>query len=327
MAGTGVLASLGLGAAEERLYLHLLGTRAADPYHLALQLRLRVPAVTAALAALAGHGLVRAQGDGAWSALAPDVALEELLERRESELRRARTRLGELTRAYRQGREDPRGDGPAEVVCGRRSIAELWRTLQSRTRTQMRVLDRPPYVRRSDADTELALLARGVRARVVYHAGVLREAGRLEQIHAFAAAGEQARVHTELPLKLALLDERWALLPVSAGTELTSVLLVRPSTLLEALAGLFELYWAQAVRLPSPGGEGGGQVGGGGEGEAERQRRLLALLAAGLTDESIARQLGVSTRTVQRWVRELMDRFGARTRFQAGIQAARAELL
>jgi DNA-binding NarL/FixJ family response regulator len=37
--------------------------------------------------------------------------------------------------------------------------------------------------------------------------------------------------------------------------------------------------------------------------------------------------MGVSTRTVQRLIREFMDSCGARTRFQAGVQAAREELI
>ncbi|WP_248962429.1 helix-turn-helix domain-containing protein [Sphaerisporangium perillae] len=54
---------------------------------------------------------------------------------------------------------------------------------------------------------------------------------------------------------------------------------------------------------------------------------VLALPAAGLQDDAIARQLDVSLRTVQRRVRFLCDRLGARTRFQAGLFAARQNLL
>jgi DNA-binding NarL/FixJ family response regulator len=50
------------------------------------------------------------------------------------------------------------------------------------------------------------------------------------------------------------------------------------------------------------------------------------LLAAGLKDEAIARQLGVSLRTIHRRTGDLLDRLGARTRFQAGMQAARQGL-
>jgi DNA-binding CsgD family transcriptional regulator len=273
----------------------------------------------AALGALADLGLVErpVAGGAVWSAAAPDVALEELLLRRELELRRTRGRITELLRTYRRTSTGPEGE-LVEVITGRDSIAELWRSLQLGVRHQLRVLDKPPYIRRSDPELELAALGRGVRMRVVYESQVLRDPERVAEIQLYAGAGEQARVLPELPLKLALVDDRWALLPVSSGTELQSVLLVRPSSLLDALAGLFELYWSRAMRVPAADST---------DLPRDRHRQLLTLLAAGLTDESIARQMGVSTRTVQRWVRELMDRFGARTRFQAGIQAARADLL
>ncbi|MQA60571.1 MAG: transcriptional regulator TrmB, partial [Actinophytocola sp.] len=48
---------------------------------------------------------------------------------------------------------------------------------------------------------------------------------------------------------------------------------------------------------------------------------LLTLLAAGVKDETIARQLMISPRTVTRRVAELLDERGARTRFQAGALA------
>lgn len=40
-------------------------------------------------------------------------------------------------------------------------------------------------------------------------------------------------------------------------------------------------------------------------------------------DESIARQTGLSIRTLRRRMRRLLDLLGAQTRFQAGMQAAR----
>jgi DNA-binding NarL/FixJ family response regulator len=46
------------------------------------------------------------------------------------------------------------------------------------------------------------------------------------------------------------------------------------------------------------------------------------MLAAGLKDDAVARQLGVSKRTLDRRVQELMRNLGAWTRFQAGWLAA-----
>lgn len=47
----------------------------------------------------------------------------------------------------------------------------------------------------------------------------------------------------------------------------------------------------------------------------------------GSKDEALARQLGVSLRTVRRRVADLMDEFGATTRFQAGMEAVRRGLV
>ncbi|MFE7357241.1 response regulator transcription factor [Streptomyces sp. NPDC057543] len=52
-------------------------------------------------------------------------------------------------------------------------------------------------------------------------------------------------------------------------------------------------------------------------------RQLLTYLSGGLTDESIARELGVSERTVARRITRLQQMLGARTRFQLGVQASR----
>jgi DNA-binding NarL/FixJ family response regulator len=54
---------------------------------------------------------------------------------------------------------------------------------------------------------------------------------------------------------------------------------------------------------------------------------VLELLQLGLKDETIARQLGISLRTVRRRIAMVMDEVGATTRFQAGIEAARRGLI
>ena len=54
---------------------------------------------------------------------------------------------------------------------------------------------------------------------------------------------------------------------------------------------------------------------------------MLALLLHGLTDQAIGGQLGMSQRTVQRRVRQLMERAGASSRFQLGHAVAHRQWL
>ena len=82
---------------------------------------------------------------------------------------------------------------------------------------------------------------------------------------------------------------------------------------------LFETLWRLSVPLHRPEPELGSRP----DQPVLRDRQVLLMLAGGATDETIARQLGVSSRTVERRVRALLDRLGAETRFQAGAQAAR----
>ena len=66
----------------------------------------------------------------------------------------------------------------------------------------------------------------------------------------------------------------------------------------------------------------GTPIGDDAEGELDaRDATVLRLMAAGVTDAAIARQTGFSQRTVERRVRHVMERLGAQTRFQAGVQA------
>jgi DNA-binding NarL/FixJ family response regulator len=72
----------------------------------------------------------------------------------------------------------------------------------------------------------------------------------------------------------------------------------------------------------SEGGDGDASVRSGDEPDGDT-RNLLTLLAAGLTDDAIARSLGWSSRTTQRRLQRLMITLGASTRFQAALLATR----
>lgn len=315
----GLLVALGVPEPEERVYLHVLSRPGRTTERIAADLTLRDEQAARTLELLAERGLVCRRGARPqWSAAAPDVAVEALLLRREEELCRTRGRIGELMRTYHRARR-PSAAGLVEMVTGRAAIADRWRSMQEGARHDVLLFDKAPHIMRADPGVELPLLARGVRMRVVYEANAVRAPGRLAELREFIEAGEEARVLPELPCKLAVVDDRWAMLPVSNGAELRGALFVRPSSLLDALVAMFEVYWHRAPRVPDADDPG--------RAAGDRRSELLTLLSAGLTDDSIARHLGVSPRTVQRWVHELMDMLGARTRFQAGIQAARAGLL
>jgi hypothetical protein len=332
-----------LSRSEELVYLGLCRKGAMSAEELAGAERMDLDAVLQALLGLRIRGLVRGPGlDGAaaWSALAPDLALESTLARRERTERDSRDTLTRLLDGYlrERGLRDPLAAGLVEVVTGKEGVAEVWDTLQAGARTSVDVFDKPPFVQGDDEDPipELEMIARGVRARGVYERASLLDPAKLAEVQEMIAAGEAAVMVPELPFKLAVVDRRRALLPLGTGTELTAALMVRPSPLLDALIEVFETQFAKGMPVPravrsngrTEGPESGREASAEPAGDARAVwEGLLTMLSAGMTDEAIARQLGVSARTVQRRISDLMESLGSRNRFQAGVQAVRHGLL
>jgi DNA-binding CsgD family transcriptional regulator len=204
-----------------------------------------------------------------------------------------------------------------EVVTGKDHIARRFVHLEATAQREILVFDRPPYVlppgHATQRAAELELLARGVSVRCVYDRSCLDDSGGADLLTSLSRAGEQIRLAADLPVKVAIFDRAAALLPLSEESGDDRVVIIRRSTMLTVLVAFFEHVWRAAVPflLPEPA-----------RADSDDAGRLLSLLAAGLGDAAIGRQLRVSERTVGRRVRVLMDELGAASRFQAGAEAA-----
>ncbi|MEV8373235.1 LuxR C-terminal-related transcriptional regulator [Kribbella sp. NPDC056861] len=166
-------------------------------------------------------------------------------------------------------------------------------------------------------------IARGVRFRVVYGQPILSSSETLKAVKTSVANGEEARYLPHAPIDMILCDDRRAIITPSGirGGPAPSIVVYEPS-LLDSLLAVFESCWWLAVPL-SHGGDLSGPDSEVRGGLTDDQRLLLTLLAAGLTDESIARQLGVSERTVGRRLSRLQMMLGVNSRFQLGVQVTR----
>jgi DNA-binding CsgD family transcriptional regulator len=327
-----MLDAVGLSAEQQAVYLALLETSPAT----AGQLRDRVPGarIRPAIAALETAGLVsRLTGQPArYQPAPPDMALEVLVRAREQQLQQVRLEVARLAERFRAGHGLTRPEEVVEVVTTRDATLQRWEQLQRSARHEVRSFDRPPYA--SDIlvnDAEMAGLQAGKTFRAVYARAGLDLPGRLAAMRRYVAAGEQARVTADLPVKMFLADNALGLIPLERpdrADSADSALVIHSSSLLDTLSALFEKVWATAVPLRFGPGEDPrpaalDRIPADGDPGEPSQRTLLGLLAAGLTDEAIGRQLDWHPRTVQRHVRDLMTELGAQTRFQAGLQAAR----
>ncbi len=313
-----MLESVGLEETEEAVYLALLKGRGSTVDELALEVGAAPVRTRAAVARLRELGFVthRHGSPAKLSPVQPDVAVGALVARRRQE-------LGDVERAAMQLavqfpeelRTHP--DELVEVVVGRQAVVARFAQMAQRLEREMLVLDRPPYAQAvSEANgPEIDALGRGVSVRGIYSPEAFELPGAFEQARRAEEAGERARVHTDVPMKLVVIDARMAMMPMTANGDIESSLVIHSPMVVAALVRLFELLWRQACPLiewPRAG-----------NGRDDLDRELLALLGTGMKDEAIARELGISVRTLGRRVAALLDTLGARTRFQAGLQAYR----
>lgn len=274
---------------------------------------------------LEAKGLVsrRAGKEARFVPARPDIAIENLILDRQEELEKARVAAAQLAQTFQLPPGAPAPVELIEVMTGREAVTYRFAQLQRLAKREVLVFDKPPYVSPTaeQSHLELQLLERGVRYRAIYDQEALALEGQLQHLEDLAAAGEEARVLSGVPMKLAIADGTTGLIPLNmTGPGMEGALLVHPSSLLDALRMFFEELWRRAIPL------GGGQAQDATEGIADlgpEDHRVLSLLAAGLKDEVVARQMGVGVRTVRRRISDLMRLLGAKTRFQAGLQTAR----
>jgi Sugar-specific transcriptional regulator TrmB len=321
-----VLEALGLTTAEVALYMALINSPRSSVAELADSAELSEQQARHAAQELVRRGLAnRLPGSQPrYAAVAPDIALDPLITRREDHLRLARQASQELMAAFRESSGRTHPAELIEIVIGVENIASRVYHLHETARGQLRAFDRPPYAMPPGSTSGIAArrIKEGVSYRAVYSSEAVAWPGRIDgDIRTGCEQGEQARVRPHLPIKLLIIDDRVAFVPVNTGRrdEVEAALLIHPCDLFDALVALFELEWARALPLGSdPGGAASDQ----GHPDDDTAALLLGL-TAGLTDASLARSLGWSLRTTQRHLHRLMDDLGASTRFQAGLEARR----
>jgi sugar-specific transcriptional regulator TrmB len=323
-----LLAAVGLTGAEEAAYVLLIGEPRLTAADLADKLGLTSRRAQALLTELAAHGLVSRSlaNPPEYLAAPPDVVVPALVLRRQEELQRARLAAVALAeRARRVAARDELGPHVLELLSASKATEQRFEQLQQAAEHEVCALDRPPYPAQDGPPenlAELASLSRGVAYRAVYDPQALNAPGQPDLVRRFMAAGEQARVFPELPTRMIVIDGRAALIPLDAHHPGGESLLVRAPAVVDTLQMFFETLWDQAIPLPTTLTDSA-EIPWRGPAGLGCDDAMVALLTAGLKDEAIARRMGISTRTLDRRIQILMRGLAARTRFQAGWQAAR----
>ncbi|MFJ9823373.1 helix-turn-helix domain-containing protein [Streptomyces sp. NPDC101160] len=160
------------------------------------------------------------------------------------------------------------------------------------------------------------LLGRGVVMRTVYLDSVRNDPATVAHARDLTGLGGQVRTVATLPIRMTLVDREAAVIPVDSEDSSAGAVVLTGQGPLTALCSLFETVWETARPL----GDTARRADDGDE--LDRQEAAaLRLLAEGHTDEGIAKRMGLSHRTARRIATVLMERLGARSRFEAGVRA------
>jgi DNA-binding NarL/FixJ family response regulator len=309
------LQELDVSAAAERIYLCLIEHGELTYPQLAVGEGTGEEELDAAVAELVDIGLVTREGH-LLAACPPHLALESVAREHARKAALARSAAEELSQLW--GRVS--GCWPnLELLSSYDAAQPLIKRAQTDARSQVRAMTQGNLSSTGThaVDGVFDALARGVGYEVIYSTEVLRDSATLHAVQQCVEAGEHARAVAKLPMNLTIVDDRWALVAARglvASRSTVDAMVVHASPLLTALEGLFDAFWRTAVPIT-----GSTEVS-----DATREtKRLLSCLSAGLTDESIAREFGVSERTVARRINRLQESLGAQTRFQLGVQASR----
>ncbi|MEU3313110.1 LuxR C-terminal-related transcriptional regulator [Streptomyces sp. NPDC048387] len=321
-----MLELLGLDAEAERVYRALLAH--PDDGVSALSQRLALPEgdLRACLDRLSRLALVQPssrEGIG-FRPLDPEDAMELLLARQQAELaahqqkveasRAAAAQLiAECSSLRRRG-----ATAGVESLRGPEEIRDRLARLAANTRHE--IMTFAPGGAHTAADLEAsrgpnaALLDRGITMRTVYLDSVRNHQPTLDHVDWLHRHGGQVRTAPTLPVRMIVSDRREAVLPLDTDDAQTGAVVLSYEGPIAALCALFESVWQSANPL-------GTAVERNMDGLTRQHRESLHMLLQGLTDEAIAKRLGVSPRTARRIAAELMEALEARSRFQAGAHA------
>ncbi|GLW22615.1 hypothetical protein Mame01_26580 [Microbispora amethystogenes] len=321
-----VLQGFGLDMASESVYLTILADPDSTVADLMLRLGLAEDEVRVALDRLRRLSLLRPSREdpGVLCPVSPGIALEALVKHQEAELVRRQNQIAEsraaiavLEAEYAITRHAS-GDvleRLADIDAIRERLVQLARDARYEFLSLMPVGTRSAESTAASRALDEQMLERGVAVRALFLDTIDRDPVTSGHARRLTWLGGRVRTLPVLPIRMIVVDREVAMVPVDPEHVALGAVLVRGEGMVMAMRTLFDLMWERGRDF----GESRTRDG---DGLTDQERELLRFLCEGHTDEAVARKLGISTRTCRRITADLMNRLGARSRFQAGARAA-----
>ncbi|MGW4699431.1 helix-turn-helix transcriptional regulator [Streptomyces sp. NPDC004285] len=319
-----MLEAIGLDSQAENVYRAMLADPTVRLTELALRLGEAESVVRAALDRLSHLALVGPDKEGGTRAVRPEVGIERLLARQQAELAERRQQIEESRMAAARlisecsDLAQDTEDAGTERLVGLEAIRDRISRMSSELTEEIMTFAPGGAQRAADLAAARAvdrpMLERGIRMRTLWLDSIRNDLPTLEYATWLHSKGGRARTVPALPVRMIIMDRRCAVLPVNTADATTGAVVLHSQGTVAALCALFEAEWERGTPLGAsqPLDE---------RGLSPQDSEFLRLLGQGLTDQAISHRLGISHRTARRIAAGLMEKLGARSRFEAGLKA------
>jgi len=207
----------------------------------------------------------------------------------------------------------------AEVVEGPMEVADTIGMLGAKATQEVCsfILGTSPKARLRQAQKQNSeMYERGIRSRAIYLTEVREHEATLEYVNWVNEQGSEVRTLPNLPMQMIILDAKTAVLPFKAKSGQQAIVIHRDPSVVYCLQVLFEEKWTTASPLGQTFDRNGVQI-------SFEDRAVLEMLSLGRVDREICADVGVSERTLATRIGRMMTRLEAKTRFAAGVAAAK----
>jgi DNA-binding CsgD family transcriptional regulator/sugar-specific transcriptional regulator TrmB len=276
---------------------------------------------------LVGRRLLRPSlaDPGGYEAAPPDLAIAELTGPLQVEAHRLmrysdrmRHELGALNPIFQSQQRKQFASSTTEVLTEsdtvRRRLADLSGAVQKSVLAAHPTMGAGPVLKAA-LELDREVISRGVKYRSVVPHTARRQHDSFQYLTGLQELGAEVRTAAVVPGRMIMLDEAVALVSTGNGG---GAAVFRDPPVVDFLALIFSHVWETARPLHSPDYEDGVFE--------EIEMSILGELARGRSDDYISRRLGISTRTLRRYLASMCEKLNVETRFQLGMAAARHNL-
>lgn len=230
------------------------------------------------------------------------------------------TAMQELNHAYQSLEQQFHPGGPVEHIHGVAEIQQRVGTLIDGAEREL-LTAQPGGSRRQTIiqgalealELDLSLVRRGVSRRIVYHPSARYSAPTRQYVESMTEAGAEVRTLEEPFTRLFIIDRRVAVIPIQGDTEKAAF--INDEAIVAYLLDSFERLWERsspflgATEVPP-------------EVISRMRTNILRMMVQGIGHRVIARNLGISERTLARHIADFREEYGSETLFQLGWRMA-----